>query len=130
MKAKVKFIPQNVELEIEPDESVMQLAHRNNIFIHTVCNGLPSCTECRVQVVEGEHNCLPPLEKELNLIGSGHFLDGRRLSCQIKCFGDVTVDLSQQIEKQKTKPKPHGSRQRSDETSFALTGNLMDDEDS
>ena len=96
---KVKFLPQNIELEIKPNQSVMNLAHENNIPIRSVCNGMPSCAECRVRVVEGEHCLLPPGRKELNLIGTGHFIDQRRLSCQMFCFGDVTVDLTEQIEK-------------------------------
>lgn len=96
---KVKFVPQNVELEIRPDQSVMNLAHENNIPVHSVCNGMPSCAECRVRVVDGEWNVPPPSRKELNLIGTGHFIDQRRLSCQLFCFGDITVDLTEQIEK-------------------------------
>jgi len=96
---KVKFVPQDIELEIKPDQSVMNLAHENNIAIRSVCNGMPSCAECRIRVVEGDHNVLPPGKKELNLIGTGYFIDQRRLSCQLYCFGDITVDLSEQIEK-------------------------------
>lgn len=96
---KVKFLPMDVELEIQPDQSVMNLAHENNIPIHSVCNGMPSCAECRVKVVEGDHNVLPPSAKELSLIGTGHFIDQRRLSCQLLCFGDITVDLTEQVEK-------------------------------
>lgn len=96
---KVKFLPMDVELEIQPDQSVMNLAHENDIPVHSVCNGMPSCAECRVKLVEGDHNVLPPSAKELSLIGTGHFIDQRRLSCQLLCFGDITVDLSEQVEK-------------------------------
>ncbi|MCB0408336.1 MAG: hypothetical protein KDD34_09040, partial [Bdellovibrionales bacterium] len=70
-----------------------------NIHISSVCNGMPSCAECRVKLVEGENNVLPPSAKELNLIGTGHFIDQRRLSCQLICFGNITVDLTEQVEK-------------------------------
>jgi 2Fe-2S ferredoxin len=96
---KVKFMPIDVELEIQPDQSIMNLAHENDIHISSVCNGMPSCAECRIRIVEGEHNLVPPGAKELGLIGTGHFIDQRRLSCQCLCFGDVTVDLSEQMEK-------------------------------
>ncbi len=96
---KVKFLPQNVELEIQPNQSVMNLAHENNLSIRSVCNGMPSCAECRVKVVDGEYNVSPPSRKELNLIGTGYFIDQRRLSCQLYCFGDITVDLAEQLEK-------------------------------
>lgn len=96
---KVKFMPQNIELEIKPNQSVMNLAHENNLPIRSVCNGMPSCSECRVRVIEGDSNVSPPSRKELNLIGTGHFIDQRRLSCQLYCYGDVTVDLTEQLEK-------------------------------
>ena len=96
---KVKFMPMDIELDITQDQSIMDLAHENDIHISSVCNGMPSCAECRIRVVDGEHNIVPPGAKELGLIGTGHFIDQRRLSCQCLCFGDVTVDLTEQMEK-------------------------------
>jgi ferredoxin len=96
---KVKFLPQNVELEIKPGQTVMSLAHENGIAIRSTCNGLPSCAECRVRVTDGEWNTNPPARKELGLIGTGYYIDQRRLSCQVLCFGDITVDTAEQIEK-------------------------------
>lgn len=98
---KVKFIPQDVECEIKLGESVLHVAQDNGIYIKSVCKGVPSCAECRVRVVDGEHNVLPPGSEELSLIGTGYFIDRRRLSCQLKCFGDITVDMTEQIAKEK-----------------------------
>lgn len=99
---KVKFIPQNVEFEIQPGQSVMNLAHEKGIPIHSTCNGMPSCAECRVRVVEGEHNLLSPSKKELSLIGTGYYIDQRRLSCQLVCFGDVTIDTKEHLDRLNT----------------------------
>lgn len=104
---KVKFVPQNIELEIKPGQSVLHVAQDNNIYIKSVCRGVPSCAECRVRVVEGDWNALPPNSNETNLIGTAYFIDRRRLSCQLKCFGDITVDLTEQVQKQEEmKAKP------------------------
>lgn len=97
---KVKFVPQNVEFEIKPGESVMHLAEDNGIYVKSVCRGVPSCAECRVRIVEGETNVFAPVAAELALVGSGWFIDRRRLACQLQCIGDVTVDVSEQIAKQ------------------------------
>lgn len=127
---KVKFMPQDIELEIKPDQSVKDLADKNGIFIKSICNGLPSCAECRIRVTEGEHNVLPPSAKELNLIGTGYFIDQRRLSCQLLCFGDITVDMTEQLEKQKQGPKrTQGSRKVEIAASHAVTGNLIEQDD-
>lgn len=127
---KVKFLPQDIELEIERNQTVLDLAEKNGIFIKSVCRGVPNCAECRVRVVDGEHNLLPPSKKETALIGTAHFVDGRRLSCQLICFGDITVDLTEQIEKsqkeQKFKRQKEGSQQEGME-SKALAGNLIDE---
>jgi 2Fe-2S ferredoxin len=96
---KVKFVPGNVEVEIKSGQTVMDAAQKNGVVIRSTCNGMPSCAECRVRVVEGDWNCNPPSRKELSLIGSGYYIDQRRLSCQLLCFGDVTVDTTEQIEK-------------------------------
>lgn len=97
---KVKFVPQNIECEIKPGQSVMHVAQDNGLYVKSVCKGVPSCAECRVRVVDGEHHVLPPGTEELSLIGTGHFIDNRRLSCQLKCFGDITVDMTEQTQKQ------------------------------
>lgn len=102
---KIKFIPQNVEIEATPEKSVLQLATENKLEIRSICKGVPSCAECRVRVVEGAENILPPSKAELNLIGTSHYLDGRRLSCQIRCFGDVTIDLAEQVSKSENQTK-------------------------
>lgn len=96
---KVKFLPMEKEVEITPEQSVLEVALANQIPIRTVCKGIPACAECRVRIVEGENFVLPPNKAELNLIGSGYFVDHRRLSCQLHCYGDVTIDVSEQLAK-------------------------------
>jgi ferredoxin len=96
---KIKFLPQNIEVEGTPNKSLLQIATENKLEIRSICKGVPSCAECRIRITEGERNVLPPTKAELNLIGSSHFIDGRRLSCQVRCYGDVTVDLSEQVER-------------------------------
>lgn len=130
---KVKFVPLDKEVEIRSDETVFDVAAKNGVYIKTVCNGVPSCAECRVRVIEGGHNVLPPSQKEKILIGTAHFIDQRRLSCQLYCFGDITVDLSEQVDKQKNE----GLKKRlksgvviDEAKSHARSGNLLDqDED-
>ena len=98
---KVKFLPQNISVDVEPGKSVMELARENKLPVSSSCNGMCACAECRVYIVEGEAHILPPSFMEVELIGGGYFIDNRRLSCQLFCFGDVTVDLSEQVERQK-----------------------------
>lgn len=96
---KIKFIPQNIEVEGSSEKSLLQIATENKLEIRSICKGVPSCAECRIRITEGETNILPPNKAELNLIGTNYFIDGRRLSCQVHCFGDITVDMTEQLEK-------------------------------
>ncbi len=102
---KIKFFPTNQEIEGDPNKSLLQLCMENKIDIKSLCKGKPSCAECRVHVKEGESSILPPSAKELHVLGSNYFLDGRRLSCQVYCFGNVTVDISEQLERGDSKNK-------------------------
>ena len=97
---KIKFLPQNLNVEVEQGKSVMEAARENNLPVSSSCNGMCVCAECRIYIVDGEENVLPPSTKEVELIGGGHFVDRRRLSCQLFCFGDLTVDLSEQLERE------------------------------
>lgn len=102
---KIKFLPQNIEVEGSSDKSLLQIATENHLEIRSICKGVPSCAECRVRIKEGDSNILPPNKAELSLIGTSYFIDGRRLSCQVHCFGDVTVDLTEQVERQENQTK-------------------------
>ncbi|QLY24453.1 2Fe-2S iron-sulfur cluster-binding protein [Bdellovibrio sp. KM01] len=102
---KIKFLPQNIEVEGTPDKSLLQIATENHLEIRSICKGVPSCAECRVRIKEGDNNVLPPGKAELSLIGTSYFIDGRRLSCQVRCFGDVTVDLTEQVERAENQTK-------------------------
>jgi ferredoxin len=123
---RVKFIPQNIELEVTPDKSLLQIATENNIEIKSICKGVPSCAECRVRVVEGENNVLPPSKPEINLIGTSWRIDSRRLSCQLRCFGDVTVDLTEQVEKAESQTKKvRGYRSQKQVESHAVQDTML-----
>ena len=98
MGNKIKFLPDNVEYDISSEKSVMELAFEKDIQIQSSCKGMATCGECRVIVVEGENQVLPPTSQEVSLIGQGHYIDHRRLSCQLYCFGDITVDVTEQKE--------------------------------
>lgn len=109
---KIKFIPQNIELEGNPDKTLLQLAQENGISIKSICNGVPSCAECRIRIVEGDHVVPPPGLAELNLIGTSYYLDGRRLSCQVRCLGSMTIDMTEQIGRMDSIKKVKGVKLR------------------
>jgi 2Fe-2S ferredoxin len=102
---KIKFLPQNIEVEGNSEKSLLQIATENHLEIRSICKGVPSCAECRIKITQGDQNVIPPNKTELGLLGTNYFIDGRRLSCQVHCFGDVTVDLAEQIDRQDNQVK-------------------------
>lgn len=102
---KIKFIPTGQEIDVNPNKTLLQLCNEAGIEIKSICKGVPSCAECRVNIAAGEHNILPPSKAELSLIGTNYFIDSRRLSCQVRCFGDVTVDLTDQLARAESQTK-------------------------
>lgn len=96
---KIKFFPQNVEVDINPNKSVLEIAREQGLVIQSSCNGMCACGDCRVFLKEGEGHVFPPTAKEIGLIGRGHYLDQRRLSCQLYCFGNVSINLEEQEER-------------------------------
>lgn len=126
---KIKFVPQDIEIEGDSSKSLLDLAKDAGIQIKSVCGGTPSCAECKIQIKEGEYNVLPPSDKEISLIGSAHFVDQSRLSCQLKCFGDVVIDMNEQIEKQSSgasTKRPQGKAQKAEgEESHAIEGSIL-----
>lgn len=109
---KIKFLPQNIEVDVDPSKSLMKIAVENGLKIKSICGGVATCAECRVKIVEGENSIPEPSKLELNMIGTSYYIDGRRLSCQVHCFGSVTVDLTEQLNKVDTHKKVRGFKQR------------------
>lgn len=102
---KIKFLPQDITIETNSEKSLLEIAWANNIPIKSICKGVPSCAECRIKIVEGDSNINPPTRTELNIVGTNYFLDGRRLSCQVYCFGDVTIDMKDQLDRDESSSK-------------------------
>ena len=126
---KVKFLPQDIAVNADSSKSVMELARENKLAISSSCNGMCSCAECRVYVVEGDAHVLPPSVQETELIGDAHFVDNRRLSCQLFCFGDVTVDLSEQLERKSNKRQQFLRSKDSDNKKSVALGDILVQED-
>lgn len=122
---KIKFMPQNVECDVDPSKSLLQIAKANGLKIKSICNGVPSCAECRVRITAGENSIPEPGKAELSLIGTSYYLDGRRLSCQVRCFGPATVDLTEQVGKVDTQKKVRGFKQKDQKELSAVQDTMI-----
>ncbi len=61
------------------------------------CGGFSKCTTCRVKIVAGEPDKITEAEKETLRVREVTEA-GVRLSCQIACDGDMTVEVISRLE--------------------------------
>jgi 2Fe-2S ferredoxin len=102
---KIKVLPQDIEFENDPNKTLLQQCHEQGIHINSLCKGQPRCAECRIKITQGDHNVMPPSAVEIGLLGNNYYLDGRRLSCQVRAFGNLTIDASEQVEREQSAHK-------------------------
>jgi len=96
---KIKIFPTSQEIENDPNKTLLRICQDNNVHINSICKGVPKCAECRIKIIGGEQNVLPPSAAEKAILGTNYYLDGRRLSCQVRAFGDISIDISEQVER-------------------------------
>lgn len=88
---KVKSLPDDIEFELAPDETLLEGALRASIPIAHACGGRAKCSTCRFWILNGLETCPArnPAEAELaESIGLG---DEVRLACQLRPKGDLTI---------------------------------------
>ncbi len=90
---RVTFLPVNLSVELEPNETVFAAARRSQVGIATACAGKGTCGLCRVKIAGGEEH-LPPISSvEKRHLGNTYFITKLRLSCQLYPTGDVAIEL-------------------------------------
>lgn len=80
-------------VEVSGGHSILQAAVLNGIDISHYCGGMASCGTCKVEVVDGAENLLPPDGREQMVLGSQSTAAGHRLACQARVVGPVTVRI-------------------------------------
>jgi uncharacterized 2Fe-2S/4Fe-4S cluster protein (DUF4445 family) len=88
MTYTVKFLPHNINVNVEPNESLIRAAMEAGVHINASCGGTGVCGKCRVLLEEG------------TLAGgiSEHLSDedqkkGYRLACQSEIISDITIRI-------------------------------------
>ncbi|MCA9521447.1 MAG: 2Fe-2S iron-sulfur cluster binding domain-containing protein [Myxococcales bacterium] len=107
--AIIRFIPQNVEIEVCSETSVLAAAQKAGLSIATICNGKASCSECRIKIHDGEDNMSPIVFKEKEHLGNLYFITKERLACQTFAVDGV---LSVEILRAEIESKRERSRRK------------------
>lgn len=85
---KVKFIPQNSEIEVAEGENLLEVARKAEVFIDAPCNGNGVCGKCKVKIVSGKVHT----EKSRHL-REEEWNEGYVLACCSKVTEDIVVEV-------------------------------------
>ena len=72
--------------------TLLEAAWKCDAPVHTLCNGIGACVQCKVRVVEGEDALSTPEALEKELIGNIFHITRERLACQARAIGPVKVE--------------------------------------
>jgi 2Fe-2S ferredoxin len=89
--------PIDVDLVIEPGETIIEAAWRLGYWWPTACYGQAQCTLCQLDVLDGDENLNEVGDEERDVLehhiirGMRRDLSRLRLACRAQPTGDVTV---------------------------------------
>jgi 2Fe-2S ferredoxin len=96
---RVRFIDQNVEVEVAVGKSILQAATEAHVPEGSACGGVCACSTCHVYVEEGADLLTPASEDEEDILDKAFDVKmTSRLGCQSKLQKDglVTVRISKE----------------------------------
>ncbi len=86
----VNFLPDNSQVEVTEDETILQAAEKAGVFINNLCGGEGLCGECRVQILQGNAK---PDRYTLGFLSAEETKKGYVLACQTKIQDNLTVKI-------------------------------------
>ena len=72
-------------------ETTLVAAQKAGVGLIAVCDGLGTCHQCIVRLVQGELN--PPTSIERQVFSDSRLASGLRLACQANPMSDVTIEI-------------------------------------
>ena len=78
--------------EVEPGSTLLEAARLCGAPVHTLCNGIGACVQCKIRIEEPSENLTPPNALERDRLGNIFHLTGERLACQCTVLGPVRVE--------------------------------------
>jgi len=86
--AKVTFLPEHKQVEVEAGKTLMEAAELAGVYINNLCGGKGVCGRCRVQVTDGS---IRADKHSMNFLTREEITEGYVLACQTKIEGDTEV---------------------------------------
>jgi class 3 adenylate cyclase/nitrite reductase/ring-hydroxylating ferredoxin subunit len=89
--AKVNSLPDNVDIDVNADETLLEAALRSGVAFAHACGGRAKCSTCRIWVVNGLDACSPRTAAETSMAERLGLADEVRLACQLRPEGELCV---------------------------------------
>ncbi|UCD63157.1 MAG: 2Fe-2S iron-sulfur cluster binding domain-containing protein [Candidatus Zixiibacteriota bacterium] len=91
---KVRFLPAEEEVEVEPGKILLDAALDNNIKIDHNCGGNCACATCHVIIESGYETLNEMSEDEADMLDEAeNVAETSRLACQCKVTADLVVRI-------------------------------------
>lgn len=87
----ILFFPHERTCPVDREDSVLEVALKNQIDIGHSCGGMGSCTTCRVVIEKGLERLPERNELEQDIADMRDFAANERLSCQIPPLDGLVV---------------------------------------
>ncbi len=91
MTCRIRFLPADLSVEIEPGTSLAEAAASVGLPIAQACGSEGICARCGVTVVDGEESLPPEEEEEAQAKERNRIPRELRLACRLKPVHDLTV---------------------------------------
>jgi class 3 adenylate cyclase/nitrite reductase/ring-hydroxylating ferredoxin subunit len=89
--AKVTSLPDNVDFDVNADETLLAAALRSGVAFAHACGGRAKCSTCRIWVLDGLGDCPRRTPDEASMADRLGLADEVRLACQLKPEGELRV---------------------------------------
>jgi len=80
-------VPEGKKLVLAIEDSGVDILHR--------CGGVPACTTCKFEILEGSVNPMTPEEEEA--LEEPELIEKFRLSCQVRVTSDLSVRVAGRV---------------------------------
>ena len=89
--AKVTSLPDNVDFDVNADETLLEAALRSGVTFAHACGGRAKCSTCRIWVIDGLEACSQRTAAETSMAERLGFTGEVRLACQLRPEGELRV---------------------------------------
>ncbi len=98
-KNSILFLPMRKSVEFKSEESLLELALKEEIEIANSCGGMGTCGTCRVEIESPVQDLMPRNEIELEMANDRGFKPEIRLACQMAPQAGIIARVCLLIEK-------------------------------